>query len=144
MREYEANLISAGYAVHGRIVSVDDERGYFVATACFPGKLTLNGTDSYYVLGKLNAFDYVDMENGIVSDGQGYYQFIDEDDDRLLARWHVDAVKGEGLMTFTGGTGKWCDAAGELVLALLVVPHENQVHESYVAGKGAGRILLPA
>lgn len=143
MREFEATLINAGRAKHGEIAAVSADSGYLVSNAKFPSKLTVSGLGSFYMLGKLNSFDHVDLASGVVSGGEGYFQFIDENDDQLWASWRLGAMESVGVLTFNGGTGKWQKASGEIRLGLLVVPHENQAHESYVAGKGIGTISLP-
>lgn len=142
MREVNAQLIFAGHARHGTLVKVDRAKGYFTAEVNFPTRLELGPDEPLYLTARLVACDYVDLENDIITSGEGFFQFTDEQGDEFWADWQVDGIELKGVLEITGGTGKWQGASGSIDVRLRAVPHDNAAHESYVLGIGAGLLSL--
>ena len=103
-------------------------------------RLQIEDRAPVYISTRFTAYEELHPD-GKIRDNHGHFVFLDNDGDKLLARWESPRWPEEnGVLYFASGTGKWKGAKGHLDKTLHVAPPLSE--EEWIFFEGTGLIEL--
>jgi len=126
MTEHSMTFTAAGIAYWGHPVRVDSSLSLVNFQAELMSRLIIEDGTSAFLRCRLVGQDEID-DAGRVSRGHAALELLDVDRDKIFGRvdWYAwDKRPPAGMWTFTGGTGKWANAKGEVEVALTTITPE--------------------